>query len=68
MFETANPAAADLIDQPEAFQDIDGLHDVALAGFDDRVAAGFLVAAGHERIDRERIGVGHGALFFDEGA
>jgi hypothetical protein len=41
-------------------------HGVRLGCVEDRIAARFLIAARDERIQRERIVVRNGALFFDE--
>src|SRR5205085_2534767 len=41
---------------------------VRLAGVEDRIAAGLLVAAGNQRVARQRIGVRDRALLFDEHA
>ena len=43
-----------------------GVLDFALAGVDQRTAAGLLIAAGGQRVQRQRVGIGHRAFLFDE--
>ena len=60
--------AARLDDEGERLEVVErGLH-LGLGGLEDRVAAGLLVAARDERVERQRIGVGDGVLLFDEDA
>jgi hypothetical protein len=61
-----NAFAAPLDGQNHAFQAVDRRPDVRLGCVEDRIAARFLIAARNERIQRERIAVGNGALFLDE--
>jgi hypothetical protein len=61
-----NASAAPLDGQNHAFQAVDRRLDVRLCCVEDRIAARFLIAACNERIQRERIAVGNGALFLDE--
>jgi hypothetical protein len=58
--------AAPLDDQKHAFQALDRLLHVRLGCVEDRIAARFLIAARNDRVQRERIAVGNGALFLDE--
>jgi hypothetical protein len=55
-----------VVGQKHAFQVVDRRQDVRLCCVEDRIAARFLIAARDERIQRERIAVGNGALFLDE--
>jgi len=61
-----NAPAAPLDGQKHAFQAVDRRPDVRLGCVEDRIAARFLIAARDERVQRERIAVGNGALFLDE--
>jgi hypothetical protein len=61
-----NSFAAPLDGQNHAFQAVDRRPDVRLVHVEDRISARFLIAARDERIQRERIAVGNGALFLDE--
>jgi hypothetical protein len=56
-------SAAGLDHQGALAQFIQGLLDLALAGVHHRIAAGLLVAAGHQGIEAERIGVGNRVFF-----
>ena len=61
-------AAARLHDERERFQLVDGRLDFAFARLDDGLAARLLVAAGDERVQRERVRVGNRELLLDEHA
>ena len=50
------------------FKSVEGLADLLLVEVKDGVAAGVLVARVDERVQRERIVLGRGDLFFDESA
>jgi hypothetical protein len=52
----------------EVFERVKGLADLIFAEVEDRVAAGALVARVDEGVEGERIVLGRGDLFFDEGA
>ena len=45
-----------------AFSAVDRGQHLGLGGVDHRVARGLLVAAGDQRVQRQRVGVGHGVL------
>ena len=60
--------AAGLDDERELPQVVDGGLHVRVACLDHRIAAGLLRAAGDERVQRQRVSVGHGLLLLDEDA
>ena len=65
---TRNASAAPLDDQNHAFQGVDPRLHIRLGCVEDRIAARFLITARNQRVQRERIAVGNGALFLDEDA
>jgi len=61
-------AAGHILHQAKLLEPIQRLRGLGLGHVHHRLAAGLLVAAGHHQIERERIGVGHGAGFFHQRA
>ena len=61
-------AAAGLGHQAVALEAVDRSLHLRLAELEHRVATGLLVAARHQRVERQRIAVGHGALLFGQHA
>ncbi len=68
VFEARHTAAAALHDQAQALQPVDGSQHLRLGRIHHRRAAGFLIAAQGQRVQRKRITVRHGVLLFDEHA
>jgi hypothetical protein len=63
-----DPGVADGGDEGEVFEGVEGLADVFFGEVEDRVAAGALVAGGDQGVQRERVVLRRGDLFFDERA
>jgi hypothetical protein len=59
---------ADCGDEGKVFEQVEGLANLFLGEIKHRVAAGALVARIDQRVERERIVLGRGDLFFDKGA
>jgi hypothetical protein len=59
---------ADRGDEGEIFEGVEGLADLLFGEIEDGVAAGALVARVDQGVEGERIVLGRGDLFFDEGA
>ncbi|MNT24202.1 hypothetical protein D3C72_1596650 [compost metagenome] len=68
VFEARHAAAAALEDQAQVLQPVDGIEDLGLAHVHDGRAGGLLVAAGGEGVERQRVGIGDGVLFFHQHA
>ena len=66
--KAGHPTAAHFGHQAQRGQVVNGLENLAVAGFHDRMAAGLLVAPRRQRVHRQRVSVGYRALFFDKGA
>ena len=68
VLELDDAAAAALEHQAQRLEAIGGGQHLGIGGLDHRRACGLLVAAGHQRIERQRIGVGNGVLLLDQHA
>ncbi|MPN23436.1 hypothetical protein SDC9_170824 [bioreactor metagenome] len=61
MLPARGARAADLVDQRAQAQVVQRLLDLRVGQLHHRIAAALLVAARRQRVERERIAVGHGA-------
>jgi hypothetical protein len=68
VLETRNAAAAAFEHKAQMFEVFDCAQHFGFAHVHDRRARSFLVAAGGQRIERQRIGVRHRVLFLDQHA
>jgi hypothetical protein len=68
VFVLGDSGVADGGDEGEILQGVDDLANLFFGQIEDGVAAGALVACVDQGVERERIVLGRGDLFFDEGA
>ncbi len=64
VLELHDAAAAAFEHQAQRLQPVHRGQHLGVGGVDDRIARGLLVAARDQRIQRQRVGVGHGVLLF----
>jgi len=68
VFVLGDAGVADGGDEGDIFQGVEGLANLFFGEIEDGVAAGALVACVDQGVERERVVLGRGDLFFDEGA
>lgn len=68
VLEARHAAAAAFHHEAQRFQSVDGGEDFRFSNVHHRRACGLLVAAGNQRVECERIGVGHRVLLLDQDA
>ena len=66
VLEAHHAAAAAFEDQAQLLQAVHRGQHLRIGGIDDRLARGLLVAAGHQRVQRQRISVRHRVLLFHQ--